>query len=50
MRRAGTWRLMTFGFLNLLMLGGLAGVALPVVVHLISRRKYDVVSWGRCSS
>ncbi|MCA9111360.1 MAG: BatA domain-containing protein, partial [Planctomycetaceae bacterium] len=41
-----TWRLMTFGFLNLLMLGGLAGVALPVVVHLISRRKYDVVSWG----
>ncbi|MEZ6054380.1 MAG: BatA domain-containing protein [Planctomycetaceae bacterium] len=37
---------MTFGFLNLLMLGGLAGVALPVVVHLISRRKYDVVSWG----
>ncbi len=37
---------MTFGFLNLLMLGGLAGIALPVMVHLISRRKYDVVSWG----
>lgn len=37
---------MSFGFINLLMLAGLAGVALPVVVHLISRRKYDVVDWG----
>ena len=37
---------MIFGFLNFLMLAGLAGVALPVVVHLISRRKYDVVNWG----
>lgn len=37
---------MSFGFLNLLMLAGLAAVALPVIVHLISKRKFDVVSWG----
>lgn len=29
-----------------MMLLGLAGVTLPVVAHLLSRRKYDVVSWG----
>ncbi|MCP4511126.1 MAG: VWA domain-containing protein, partial [Fuerstiella sp.] len=33
-------------FLNPMMLLGLAGVTLPVVAHLLSRRKYDVVSWG----
>ncbi|MCP4784316.1 MAG: VWA domain-containing protein [Fuerstiella sp.] len=33
-------------FLNPLMLLGLAGVALPVVAHLLSRRRYDVVNWG----
>jgi hypothetical protein len=33
-------------FLNPMMLPGLAGIALPVVAHLLSRRKYDVVSWG----
>ncbi len=37
---------MSFGFLNTLMLLGLAGAALPVLVHLLSRRKYDVVPWG----
>ena len=29
-----------------MMLLGLAGVTLPVVAHLLSRRRYDVVSWG----
>lgn len=33
-------------FLNPLLLLGLAGIALPVVAHLLSRRKYDVVDWG----
>lgn len=33
-------------FLNPLMLAGLAGVGLPIVAHLLSRRKYDVVQWG----
>ncbi len=28
------------------MLLGLAGVALPLLAHLISRRKYDVIQWG----
>ncbi len=37
---------MSIGFLNTLMLLGLAGAALPVLVHLLSRRKYDVVPWG----
>jgi hypothetical protein len=37
---------MSFGFVNLLMLAGLAAVALPLLVHLISRRKFDVVHWG----
>ncbi|HLN30966.1 MAG TPA: BatA domain-containing protein [Gemmataceae bacterium] len=29
-----------------LMLAGLAGVALPVLIHLFNRRRYDVVDWG----
>ncbi|MEZ6061255.1 MAG: VWA domain-containing protein [Planctomycetaceae bacterium] len=33
-------------FLNPLMLLGLAGVALPVIAHLLSRRKFDIVEWG----
>ena len=28
------------------MLAGLAGVALPVIAHLLSKKKYDIVSWG----
>ena len=37
---------MSFGFLNAIMLAGLAAAAVPVVVHLISKRKFDVVEWG----
>jgi len=37
---------MDFGFLNVWMLLGLAGVALPVLAHLISKRRFDVVYWG----
>jgi hypothetical protein len=37
---------MSFGFLNLLMLAGLAAVAIPPLIHLLSRRRYDVVDWG----
>ncbi len=33
-------------FLNPWMLAGLAGLALPVIAHLLSRRKFDVVNWG----
>ncbi|MEP3478745.1 MAG: VWA domain-containing protein [Fuerstiella sp.] len=33
-------------FLNPLLLLGLAGIALPVFAHLLSRRKFDVVQWG----
>ena len=33
-------------FLNSMMLLGLAGVVLPVLAHLLSKKKYDVVRWG----
>ena len=33
-------------FLNPFLLLGLVGIALPVIAHLLSRRKYDVVDWG----
>ena len=36
---------MGFG-LNLLMLLGLAGLAIPPIIHLLNRRRYDVVHWG----
>src|ERR1700687_3784584 len=37
---------MTFGFLNLIMLLGLAGLAIPPIIHLLNRRRFDVVDWG----
>jgi hypothetical protein len=37
---------MSFDFINPWMLAGLAGVSLPLLAHLISRRKFDVVDWG----
>ena len=33
-------------FLNPWMLAGLAGVMLPIIAHLLSRKKYDLVEWG----
>ncbi|MFV0444510.1 MAG: BatA domain-containing protein [Planctomycetaceae bacterium] len=35
-----------FSFINIAMLAGLAGLALPVLAHLLSKRKFDVVQWG----
>lgn len=37
---------MWFSFINIAMLAGLATVVLPVVAHLLSKRRYDVVQWG----
>lgn len=37
---------MTFDFLNPMMLLGLLGLSLPILVHLLSRKRYDVVQWG----
>jgi hypothetical protein len=37
---------MSFGLLNVVMLLGLTAVAVPVLVHLLSRRRQDVVDWG----
>ncbi|MDA7527958.1 BatA domain-containing protein [bacterium] len=37
---------MSFSFLNIAMLAGLVSIALPVLAHLLSKRRYDVVQWG----
>ena len=37
---------MSVGFLAPAMLLGLAAIAIPVIVHLLSKRRYDVVDWG----
>ncbi|MBS3733667.1 MAG: BatA domain-containing protein [Phycisphaerae bacterium] len=34
------------GFYNILMLIGLAGVAIPVILHLLNRRRARVIDWG----
>ncbi len=33
-------------FLNPWLLLGLLGVALPIMAHLLSRRRFDIVEWG----
>lgn len=37
---------MEIGVLNPAMLWGLLALSLPVIAHLLSRRKFDVVKWG----
>ncbi|MBW3541728.1 MAG: VWA domain-containing protein [Planctomycetes bacterium] len=37
---------MSFSFLNPWLLYGLIGLSLPVLAHLISKRRYDIVHWG----
>ncbi len=37
---------MTISLLNFGMLAGLMAVTIPIVVHLLNRRRYDVVEWG----
>lgn len=37
---------MSFGLQNALMLLGLAGVAIPILIHLLNRRRFDIVDWG----
>src|SRR5215467_12386307 len=37
---------MTLPFLFPMMLLGLAAVAIPILIHLLNRRRYDVVDWG----
>ena len=33
-------------FLNIIMLGGLAAVAVPIIIHLLNRRKFQKVVWA----
>src|SRR5947208_7500365 len=33
-------------FFNVMMLTGLAAVAIPPIIHLLNRRRYNVVDWG----
>ncbi len=37
---------MTFTFTNIAMLAGLVTIVLPVIAHLLSKRRHDVVNWG----
>ncbi len=37
---------MTWGVLNAAMLVGLAGAALPVIIHLLNKRRDTVIDWG----
>src|SRR5262245_17261720 len=37
---------MPFWFLNALMLAGLATVAIPLIIHLLTRRRFDIVDWA----
>ena len=37
---------MSWGVLNTAMLVGLAGAALPVIIHLLNRRRVPVMDWG----
>src|SRR5438105_9935049 len=37
---------MTLPFLFPMMLLGLAAVAIPILIHLLNRRRYNVVDWG----
>lgn len=37
---------MSLGFVQPWMLIALAGVALPIIAHLLSKRKFDIVFWG----
>lgn len=33
-------------FLNIMLLGGLAAAAIPLIIHLLNRRRFRVVHWG----
>ena len=37
---------MTFGIQNWLMMMGMAGVAIPLIIHLLNRRRFEIVDWG----
>jgi hypothetical protein len=37
---------MSFGFVQPWMLAALAAIALPIIAHLLSKRKFDIVFWG----
>jgi hypothetical protein len=37
---------MSFGFVQPWMLFALAGISLPIIAHLLSKRKFDIVFWG----
>ncbi|MCI0642220.1 MAG: BatA domain-containing protein [Gemmataceae bacterium] len=37
---------MGFGFLNAAVLAGLAAVAIPILIHLLHRRRFQTIDWG----
>ena len=37
---------LTMSFLNTIMLAGVAAVAVPIIIHLLNRRKFKTVTWA----
>ena len=37
-------------FLQPVMLFGLAALSIPIIIHLLNRRRYEVVDWGAMRS
>ena len=44
--RTAESHIMTFGFQSLAILIAMTAVVIPLLVHLLRRRRYDVVDWG----
>ena len=34
------------GFLNILLLGGLAAFSIPLIIHILNKRRFQTVQWG----
>ena len=33
-------------FLNFILLGGMAAASIPIIIHLINRNRFRIISWG----
>lgn len=42
----GAWCFLKMSFLNPILLGGLAAIAVPIIIHLLNRRKFQKVVWA----
>ena len=42
--------LLAAGFVNPALLGGLALAIVPIIIHLLSRRRFRRIEWRACAS